>query len=197
MKNVLVVNTSINGDASQSNILIGFARELIEKNSEALINTRDLGNEPLPHLSQAEMTTWRAELNELNDDQKALREYSDTLIAELELADTIIVGLPMYNFDSPSNFKAWIDRICRAGRTFSYTENGPVGLLDKKNIIIVATRGGKYAGTELDTQTSYIKNVFAFIGQADLTFIYAEGLAMSEAETSMAQAKEQLTALFK
>src|SRR6185369_4495912 len=84
--------------------------------------------------------------------------YSDALIAELQRADVIVIGLPMYNFGVPSTLKAYFDHIARAGVTFSYTANGPVGLLSGKEAYIFATRGGLYAGTALDTQTAYLRD---------------------------------------
>ena len=104
--------------------------------------------------------------------------------------------MPMYNFGVPSTFKAWIDRIARAGITFKYTETGPVGLLKDKKVIIVAARGGLYEGTDKDTQSKYLTDVLGFLGLTDVTFVYAEGLAMSDnQEQSLAKAKQQLTEL--
>ena len=92
----------------------------------------------------------------------------------------LVIGMPMYNFGVPSTFKAWVDRLARAGVTFKYTENGPVGLLADKKVVVLAARGGQYVGTAKDTQTTYLKDFFAFVGLTDVEFVYAEGLAMGE-----------------
>ena len=105
--------------------------------------------------------------------------YSDALIAELKRADVIVLGLPMYNFGVPSQLKSYFDHIARAGETFRYTANGPVGLLGGKKAYVFAARGGLYAGTALDTQTSYVRDFLRFVGIADVEFVYAEGLAIS------------------
>ena len=109
----------------------------------------------------------------------------------------MVLGLPLYNFGVPSQLKAYFDHVARAGETFAYTANGPEGLLKDKKAIVFATRGGQYVGTPLDTQTSYVRDFFAFIGITDVQFIYAEGLARSGGvkEAALAQAQEQLQAL--
>ena len=103
------------------------------------------------------------------------------MIDELKRADVIVLGLPMYNFGVPSTLKAYFDHVARAGVTFRYTETGPVGLLTGKKVYVFAARGGLYAGTPRDTQTQYVRDFLAFLGMDDVEFIYAEGLAVSEA----------------
>ena len=100
----------------------------------------------------------------------------------------------MYNFGVPSMLKAYFDHIARAGVTFRYTEKGPVGLLTGKKAYVFATRGGIYAGTPRDTQTAYVRDFLAFLGITDVEFVYAEGLAISEASktASLAKARESL-----
>ena len=105
-------------------------------------------------------------------------------------------GVPMYNFGIPSTLKAWIDHIARAGVTFRYTSEGPEGLLGEKRIIIVATRGGKYAGTEADNQSAYMRQVIGFLGLGEPEFVYAEGLANPERrEQVVAQLREGFQSL--
>lgn len=178
MKNVLLINSSLNGEQGNSSIL---AQQFVKKLSATLevqVVDRDLTEIDLPHLNQDEMSTWMIQPEERNANQTKLAKISDTLIEELIDSDLIIVGMPMYNFGVPSSFKAWIDRIARAGKTFNYSETGPIGLLKNKKVIIVATRGGLYAGTPKDSQSQYLKDVFAFIGITDIEFVYAEGLNM-------------------
>jgi FMN-dependent NADH-azoreductase len=106
---------------------------------------------------------------------------SDALIAELEAADVIVLGLPMYNFGVPSTLKAYFDHVARAGVTFRYTADGPQGLLGGKKAYVLAARGGRYAGTPLDTQSDFVRQFLGFLGIRDVEFIYAEGLAMGDA----------------
>ncbi len=118
----------------------------------------------------------------------------DALIAEIQAADVVVLGVPMYNFGVPAQLKNWIDAISRAGVTFRYTEKGPEGLLKGKKVYVALTRGGKYRNTPADTQVPYLKTVFTFLGLTDVHFVYAEGLAMGpDAEqTAIASAYEQI-----
>ncbi len=124
-------------------------------------------------------------------------DESDALIAELKHADTLVLGLPMYNFGVPSQLKAYFDHIARAGVTFKYTEKGAVGLLTGKKAYVFAARGGLYQGTPRDTQTPYVREFLAFLGITDVEFVYAEGLAISEASRteSLARAQRSLHSL--
>ena len=116
------------------------------------------------------------------------------MIAEIQAADVVVLGVPMYNFGVPSQLKNWIDAISRAQVTFRYTANGPEGLLKDKKVYVALTRGGLYRNTPNDTQTPYLQTVFGFLGMTDVQFVYAEGLAMgSEAEQSaLASAYSQI-----
>src|SRR5690606_22026455 len=111
-------------------------------------------------------------------EQQTLAATADAAIAELQAADVLVLGVPMYNFGIPSTLKAWIDSIARAGTTFRYTANGPEGLLKGKQAYVLAARGGAYQGTPADTQTPYLKTFLGFVGITDVTFVYAEKLNM-------------------
>ncbi len=198
MKNVLLINSSLNGELGNSSTL---ANELVSKikannlSDNLTVVERDLAAEVLPHLSQQEMAAWMTPEGERTDEQKQLAEISDRLLEELSQSDTLIIGMPMYNFGIPSTFKVWIDRIARAGISFKYTEQGPVGLLEGKKAIIVAARGGMYQGTEKDSQTQYLKDVLGFIGITDVEFVYAEGLNMPAKEQSLVEARKRIDTL--
>lgn len=113
--------------------------------------------------------------------QQRENAVSERLVSQFLDADVIVVGAPMYNFSVPSQLKAWIDRIAQAGRTFKYTEKGPVGLAGGKTLIVASTRGGAYsAAPAMDHQESYLRTVFGFFGITDIRFVRAEGLAMGE-----------------
>src|SRR5881296_633156 len=132
------------------------------------------------------VAAWRA-----SNPTEAVVDYSDALIDELKRADVLVLGLPMYNFGVPSTLKAYIDHIARAGATFKYTEKGPVGLLTGKKAYVFATRGGLYAGTPLDTQTAYVRDMLRFLGINDVEFVYAEGLAIGAERKAAALSEAQ------
>lgn len=192
MNNILFIKSSLNGEQGHSNIL---AQELIaELNSRSnnAVIERDLAKDSLTHLTQQEMGAWATSVEERSDEQRELAKVSDTLIEEINASDTLVIGMPMYNFGVPSSFKAWADRVARAGVTFRYTENGPVGLLENKKVVVVAARGGIHAGTERDSQTQFLTDFFSFLGLDDISFIYAEGLNMPSKEESLSAAREEI-----
>lgn len=192
MKNVLLINSSLNGENGNSHQLSEqFIAELTQK-TDTSVTRRDLAANPLTHLTQAEMGAWMTAPTERSDEQNKLAAISDELVAELQNNELIVLGVPMYNFGIPSTLKAWIDRVARAGITFKYTETGPVGLVENTKVVILAARGGMYLGTDMDTQTKYLKDFFAFLGMTDVDFIYSEGLSMPDAEESKGAAIKEI-----
>jgi FMN-dependent NADH-azoreductase len=127
-------------------------------------------------------------------EQAARVALDDALIAEIQEADAVVLGVPMYNFGVSAQLKNWIDAISRAQVTFRYTATGPEGLLKGKKVFVALTRGGLYRNTPNDTQTPYLQTFFAFLGMTDVQFVYAEGLAMGpDAEQSaLASAYNQI-----
>ena len=182
MKTLLHINTSIHSDAGESSRL---AAALVNawraSNPGGKVISRDFALDPVPHLTAERFQAFLAEPGSRTLHQQADVDYSDRLIGELKRADTIVIGLPMYNFGIPSTLKAYFDHVARAGETFRYTEKGSVGLLTGKKAYVVAARGGVYAGTPMDTQTAYMRTFLGFVGITDVEFVYAEGLAMGEA----------------
>ena len=197
-KTLVQINSSLFSGQGQSTALADqFAAKWQAAHAGGKVIRHDLATEEIPHLDGARFMAFLAKAEDRTEEQKAVVAYSDQLINELRAADTIVLGLPLYNFGVPSQLKAYFDHVARAGETFAYTANGPEGLLKGKKAIVFATRGGQYVGTPLDTQTNYVRDFFAFIGITDVQFIYAEGLARSGGvkEAAIAQAQEQLQAL--
>ena len=182
MKTLLQINTSLFSEHGQSSVL---AAQFVEKwrraNPDGRVVVRDLATNPVPHLTASRFAAFLAEPEKRTAEQAAIAAESDHLIEELESADIVVLGLPMYNFGIPSTLKAWIDHVTLVGKTFKYTENGPVGLLADRKVVIFAARGGQYRDTPRDTQTAYVSNFLNFIGVRSIEFVYAEGLAMGDA----------------
>jgi FMN-dependent NADH-azoreductase len=111
-----------------------------------------------------------------NSGQRDVLAYSDQLVAELQDADAIVLGTPIYNFSIPASLKAWIDMIARARLTFRYTENGPEGLLQGKKAYVVIASGGVAIGSDYDFASPYLRHVLAFVGITDVEFVAAEQL---------------------
>lgn len=135
----------------------------------------------------------------LSEAQQRENAISEALVSQFLAADVVVIGAPLYNFSIPSQLKAWIDRIAQAGRTFTYTDKGPVGLAGGKTIIVASARGGMYstsdAGNAMEHQESYLKTIFGFFGVTDVRFVRAEGLAMGEAGKAAALASAELDIL--
>jgi FMN-dependent NADH-azoreductase len=177
MKTLLQINASMFADGGQSTQLAdAFVAPWRERHPGARVTVRDLARDPVPHLTAERFGAFIAKPEARTTEQQAVVKFSDSLIDEVRRADVIVLGLPMYNFGVPSTLKAWFDHIARAGVTFSYTATGPVGLLKGKEAYVFAARGGLYAGTSLDTQTSYVRDFLRFIGIEQVTFVHAEGL---------------------
>jgi FMN-dependent NADH-azoreductase len=189
MSNVLVLKSSILGEHSQSNQLLNKALA-----GSSNIVERDLAANPLPVMDLNVIGSLGGNEDELNDEQKAILQLSNQLVDELKAADSVVIAAPMYNFMVPTQLKNWFDMIARAGVTFSYTENGPVGLIDNKPVTIVTTRGGQHKGTEHDLVHGYLKTILGFIGLTDVNFVFAEALAMGDevADENRKGALEQL-----
>jgi FMN-dependent NADH-azoreductase len=127
-------------------------------------------------------------------EQRTALAHSDRLIAELRDADTIVIGLPVYNFGVPAAFKAWIDQIARARETFRYTESGPVGLLTGKRAYVVVASGGVQVGSAVDFATPYVRHALAFVGITDVEFVAADRLAV-DAAAAVAGAEDRIERL--
>lgn len=189
MKTILQINSSLfSAEGQSSRLANAFVAQ--RRASGADVIARDLAIDPVPHLNAERFQAFLSKPETRTPLQAAVLAQSDALIAELRRADEIVIGLPMYNFGIPSTLKAYFDHVARAGQTFRYTEKGSVGLLTGKRAYVFAARGGRYAGTPADTQTQYVRDFLAFVGMTDVTFIYAEGLAIdaSSREASLANA---------
>ena len=180
MTNLLVINSSAAGDASVSAGLIkDFVEATRAADPTASVVIRDVGTEPLPHLSPKTLAGLRGEPS--TDAERQTRAISDALINELRAADLIVIGAPMYNFGITSALKSWFDHVLRAGETFRYTETGPEGLLAGKRAVIVETRGGLYSdgpAAAMDSQEPHLRTMLGFAGITNVTFVRVERLAM-------------------
>ena len=154
---------------------------------------RDL-TESLPFIDEA----WIG-ANFTDDDARTLEQkeklaLSNALVSELEAADVVLIGLPIYNFGVPAALKAWIDLVARRGLTFNYTPDGPVGLLEGKRAIISVASGGTEAGSDIDFATGYMRHVLKFIGITDVIFVSADRMAV-DPEATLKAANDAVTNL--
>lgn len=176
MSQVLVLNSSLSGEASVSRLLVAETlAQIVARDPTATVVVRDLAQTEIPHLNPLTVAGVRA--TAVTVAETKTRDLSDQLIAELRAADTIVIGAPMYNFSIPSTLRTWFDHVLRAGETFSYSEAGPKGLLEGKRVIVVESRGGLYSegpAQAIDFQEPYLRQLLGFIGLTDVTFVQAE-----------------------
>jgi FMN-dependent NADH-azoreductase len=158
---------------------------------------RDLAAEAPAHLTAEILQVIRStERSGLTEYQRSELAFTDRLVEEFLAARIVVVGAPMYNFSVPTQLKAWIDRICQAGRTFSYSAQGPKGLAGGKRVIIASSRGGIYSvsegGRAMDFQEDYLSRVFGFLGITDIEIVRAEGLNIDAASRERALAAAEI-----
>ncbi|MFT2093055.1 FMN-dependent NADH-azoreductase [Paraglaciecola sp. 2405UD69-4] len=146
--------------------------ELQKQDSSLRVTERDLAK-GLPFVNEQWIEANFTDPEMRNDSQKDVLAFSDSLVSELQNAEHIIIGSPIYNFSIPAVLKAWVDMVARARVTFRYTENGPEGLLKNKKAYLIMASGGVPIGSEMDFATSYLKQVLRFIGITDVTLIDA------------------------
>jgi len=195
---LLHVDSSILGAGSVSRAL---SAAIVEgekaRHADLSVTYRDVAANPVDHLSGAHLAAFQGAAPEAPSLQADV-VAGQTALDEFLAADIIVVGAPMYNFSIPSQLKAWIDRLAVAGKTFRYTDKGPVGLAGGKKVIVASSRGGFYGpdtqAAFLDHQESYLRGVFGFFGIDDVTFIRAEGVALGaeQREKAIAAAKGEI-----
>ncbi|MFT5363141.1 MAG: FMN-dependent NADH-azoreductase [Dinoroseobacter sp.] len=190
--NVLRIDSSARTDASVSRKL---ADQIIDRVAvaNAQITKRDLGD-GLSGVSGAWLAANFTPEADRSDAQRETLALSDALISEVMAADTLVISLPIYNFGLPSSLKAWIDQIARAGITFKYTPDGPVGLLEGKRAYIAVASGGTEVGGPIDFATGYLRHVLGFVGITDVQIVASDRL-MVDADASAAKAQAALDAL--
>src|SRR6202521_381862 len=170
---ILQINSSARRQASHSTRLANrLGKRLQDATPHATVTVPELGDTPHPIMDEATLAALFTPEGQRSLEQAARVALDDALIAELQTADVVVLGVPMYNFGVPAQLKNWIDAIARAGVTFRYDANGPEGLLKGKKVYLALTRGGKYRDTPADSQVPYLKTVFSFLGLTDVAFVY-------------------------
>ncbi len=171
------------------------SRELTDRliaglaNAETSIVTRDLADSAPGYIDETWIGSNFTPADDRSPEQKARLAESDALVAEIQAADTIVIGAPIYNFSVPAALKGWIDHVARAGLTFKYTENGPVGLLEGKKAYVLMASGGTEVASEIDFASGYLRHVLGFIGIQDVEIVAADRLMMDPARKDSAEKK--------
>jgi FMN-dependent NADH-azoreductase len=198
MTTLLQIKTSVFSDHGNSTKLANeFVAQWQKNHPEGRVIVRDLGSNPLPHLSAERVQAFFTPPEQRSAEQQAHADASQEVIDELKSADVVVIGLPLYNFGVPSTLKSYFDHLARNGITFSYSAAGPKGLLGGRKVYLFAARGGLYKDTPADSQTPFVTTFLNFIGLTDLEYVYAEGLNISEdlKRTALEAASQQIEKL--
>jgi FMN-dependent NADH-azoreductase len=187
--NILQINSSVRGANSESSRVAGnIVAKLSAANPGAKVVVRDLGAKAHPVLDEAALGALFTPAEQRTPEQAARVALDDALIAEVQAADVVVIGAPMYNFGMPIQLKAWFDAIARAGVTFRYTESGPEGLLKNKKVFVATARGGIYPD-DADPQVPHIRMLLNFLGMTDHAFVYSNGQSMGPDAAGKGQAE--------
>ncbi len=189
--NILQINSSARSTGSESSRLADVIVAKLSAGHAANLVKRDLGADPHPALDEPTLQALFTPFDQRSAEQTARVALDDALIAQVQAADVIVIGAPMYNFGMTVQLKGWFDAIARAGVTFRYTESGPVGLLTGKKAYVALTRGGMHRGGATDTQVPHLKTILGFLGITDVQFVYAEGMGMGPDAVAKAKAQAQ------
>ncbi|MCB2410525.1 FMN-dependent NADH-azoreductase [Hymenobacter lucidus] len=176
--NILVLNSSGRTELSVSRKLVAeLVTELLAQSAEARITYRDVAA-GVPCVDDLLISGLYIPQEQRTAEQRQALAFSDELVAEVQAADVLVIGTPIYNFGIPAALKAWLDQIVRAGVTFAFAENGYEGLLTGKKAYLVVTSGAVEAGSSLDHATPYLRLILGFIGITDVEIISACQLSM-------------------
>jgi len=190
MTNILHITASIRGEESVSNQIGGAVVTSLKAENDT-VTARDLSKNDIPFVDAARFEANLIPAADRTPQQADIAAIADTLIAELQTADTIVLSVPVYNFGVPAVVKAWADLVARAGTTFKYTENGPVGLLEGKKAYIAAASGGTLIGSDMDFMSSWLTFFLGFIGISDVEVIAADGMMSADGPKKIEAALEK------
>lgn len=194
MSNILFLKTSPKNEGSISTELGEYLVNQLTSVSKSTVTKRQL-DEEIPFINQQIINGLYVDDSQKTVEQKEALKLSDTIVEDVNNHDTIVISTPIYNFSAPAVLKAWADMVARVNKTFSYTENGPVGLLKDKKAYVVISSGGTKVASEIDFFTPWMKHFLKFIGITDVEFIAADQL-MSDDGTKLQLVKNQIDQLF-
>ena len=171
---ILRVDSSAKTENSESRRLTDRIIDGLKTNGKSLdVTVRDL-NESLPQVNTAWIEANNTPSDDQTDEHKKILALSNTLVGEIEAADTLIIGVALYNFSITASLKLWIDLVCRARKTFAYVDGSPKGLMTGKKAIICFASGGTPFESNIDFASGYLRHILGFIGITDVTFISAD-----------------------
>ena len=195
MTHILHITASIRNDDSVSNKLGSALVDKLSAQEAATVTRRNLAANDLPYQSWERFNAGLTSPDERSPEQSELAALADTLIGELQAADTIVISSPIYNFGAPASVKAWADLVARAGTTFKYTENGPKGLLEGKKAFITIASGGTPVGSDIDFMSGWLTFFLGFLGIEVVEVIAADGIMGEDGNAKIDAAQDEIAKL--
>lgn len=198
MSKILVITASPRGERSVSRTLTTqFAQLWVQHHPQDTVLLRDIGHHPVPHVTEPWVVGAFAPADAQTPESKAAIAVSDQLVDEFLAADRFVFGVPMYNLNIPSTFKAYIDQIVRAGRTFAVGPNGYEGLVKDKKALFITSSGGSFQPNTpfaaYNFQEPYLRAIFGFIGVTDVQFVVADSMNQGDDAAKLSREKAELT----
>jgi FMN-dependent NADH-azoreductase len=200
MATLLHIDSSPRDQRSVSRLL---TREFVDAwktlNPGGSVIRRDLRDVPIPHIDNAWIEASKVAIHDRSPEEHKVLQLSDQLLSELEAADAVLIGVPMYNYTVPSSVKAYIDQIVRPGRTVDYSNGGFTGLLRGKVTTVITTSSGVFSeggsGSDWNFLGPYLQKILGFVGLTDLEIIVADGLAdTARRESRLLPVRERIRA---
>jgi FMN-dependent NADH-azoreductase len=188
---ILQIISSAQGAQSYSTRLSqGIIDKLVASQPGSTVVVRNVATHPFPHLEEAHLQAYFTPAEGRSPEQQQAVQHSDEAIAQVLAADTLVIGVPFYNFSITSSLKSWLDHLTRAGITFRYTPNGPEGLIKGKKVYLAVASGGIYSEGPMqayDFATPYLRVILGFLGMTDVTVARAEGVKMPDFQATALQ----------
>ena len=185
-----IISSPRKGASASIQLGNGIVEKLQAANPGSTVLVHDLATHPFPQLEEAKLQSFFTPTESRTPEQHAAAKHSDDAIAEIQAADVIVIGAPLYNFGIPSTLKAWVDHIARAGITFKYVDGAPQGLVTGKKVYVAMSSGGIYSegpAAGYDFVAPYLKGVLGFLGMTDVTVVRAEGMAIPGVQDTAVQ----------
>ncbi len=190
--NILQINSSARSTGSESTRMAdAIVARISASAANVTLTRRDLASDPHPIIDEAGLQALFTPADQRTQAQAARVAQDDALIAQLQAADVLVLGAPMYNFGMTVQLKSWFDAVARAQVTFRYTATGVEGLLKNKKVYVALARGGMHRDGVTDSQVPHLKTLLGFLGMTDVQFVYAEGMGMGPEAVARAQASAQ------
>ncbi|MEU3795565.1 FMN-dependent NADH-azoreductase [Streptomyces fructofermentans] len=198
MTHLLHIDSSARSEGSASRRLSAeYTKAWKARNPHGTVTYRDLSIDTPDFVSPEWITGVFGPAEAANADTQAALDASELLIREIEAADVLVLGVPMYNFGVPAIFKAWIDQVVMGGRTFAFGENGPEGLIKGKKAIILRASGSDFDNPDfapMDFHAPYIRGVLGWIGITDVEFIAVNGFTPEQIDAAIRDAGNTIAA---